>query len=119
MTIRLYLDADAMRRALVEALRMRGIDVDTALDAGKEDDSDEEQLAYAAAQNRVLYSFNIRDFMRLHTAYLAEGKTHAGLILAPQQRYGVGEQMRRLLKLISLKSAEEMRDKVEFLSAWR
>lgn len=57
--------------------------------------------------------------MRLHTAYLAEGKTHAGLILAPQQRYGVGEQMRHLLKLISLKSAAEMRGHVEFLSAWR
>jgi hypothetical protein len=30
----------------------------------------------------------------------------------------VGEQMRRLLKLIATKSAEEMKDKIEFLSAW-
>ncbi|MDQ3684383.1 MAG: DUF5615 family PIN-like protein [Acidobacteriota bacterium] len=103
--------------ALVEALRTRGIDVDTALEAGREDDSDEAQLAYATTQSRALYPFNIRDFMRLHTAYQTEGQTHAGLILAPQQRYSVGEQMRRLLRLVGTISAEEMRDRVEFLSA--
>lgn len=66
----------------------------------------------------MLYSFNIRDFMRLHTAYQTEGQTHAGLILAPQQSYNVGEQMRRLLRLVGAISAEEMRDRIEFLSAW-
>lgn len=56
--------------------------------------------------------------MRLHTASQTEGQTPAGLILAPQQRYSVGEQMRRLLRLVGAISAEEMRDRVEFLSAW-
>lgn len=42
----------------------------------------------------------------------------AGIILANQQQYSVGEQMRRILRLIAAKSAEEMRDWVEFLSAW-
>lgn len=32
--IRLYLEEDSMRRSLVRALRARGIDVITALDAG-------------------------------------------------------------------------------------
>jgi hypothetical protein len=31
----------------------------------------------------------------------------------------VGEQMRRLLRVIALRSAEEMRDGYEFLSAWQ
>ena len=35
-----------------------------------------------------------------------------------QQRYSVGEQMRRLLRLISSLTAEEMRNRIEFLSAW-
>jgi hypothetical protein len=30
----------------------------------------------------------------------------------------VGEQMRRLLRLISSLTAEEMRNRIEFLSAW-
>jgi hypothetical protein len=66
----------------------------------------------------VLYSFNVRDFYRLHTAFLAQGKAHAGIILAPQQCCAVGEQMRRLLRLIAAKSAEDMQNQVEFLSAW-
>lgn len=69
-------------------------------------------------QGRVLYTFNVGDFYRLHTALLKQGKSHAGIILARQQRYPVGEQMRRLLKLIAAKSAEEMKNRVEFLSAW-
>lgn len=50
--------------------------------------------------------------------YLTQGKSHAGIVLAQQQGYSVGEQMRRLLKLIAVKSAEEMRNQIEFLSAW-
>ena len=46
------------------------------------------------------------------------GQSHAGIILAVQQRYSVGEQMRRLLRLTSTLTAEEMRNRVEFLSSW-
>ena len=118
MRTRLYLDEDSMRNALVIALQARGVDVLTALEAGMIERSDEEHLDYATAQSRVLYSFNVGDFYRLHTAYITQGKSHAGIILARQQRYSVGEQMRRLLKLIATKSAEQMKDQVEFLSSW-
>lgn len=118
MTIRLYLEEDSMRHALVRALRARGVDVITALEAGMIEREDRDHLDYATAQGRVLYSFNVGDFYRLHTVYLAEGRSHAGMILARQQRSSVGEQMRRLLKLIATKSAEEMKNRVEFLSAW-
>ena len=107
-----------MDRALVRALRARGVDVTTALDEGMIERSDAEHLDYATAQGRVLYTFNVGDFYRLHTSYLAQGKSHAGIILVRQQRYSVGEQMRRLLKLVAAKSAEEMKDSVEFLHAW-
>lgn len=107
-----------MRSALVRALRARGVDVLTALDAGMIERSDEEHLEYATKEGRVLYSFNVGDFYRLHQEYLARGKSHAGIILARQQRYTAGEQMRRLLKLIATKSAEKMKNQVEFLSTW-
>ncbi|MCP9492999.1 MAG: DUF5615 family PIN-like protein [Pyrinomonadaceae bacterium MAG19_C2-C3] len=116
--IRLYFDADAQKGSLVSALRLRGVDVETANEAGLRDAPDSEQLAHAAARERVLYTFNVRDFIILHHEYLAEGKNHAGIILAHQQRYSVGEQMRRLLRLVQINSAERLRNTIEFLSAW-
>ena len=118
MTIRLYLEEDSMRYALVRALRARGVDVVTALEAGMIGREDRAHLDFATAQGRVLYSFNVGDFYRLHAAYSAEGKSHAGMILARQQHYSAGEQMRRLLKLIDAKSAEGMWNQVEFLGKW-
>ncbi|MGH8058052.1 MAG: DUF5615 family PIN-like protein [Candidatus Entotheonellia bacterium] len=118
MRSRLYFDEDSMHEALVRALRARGVDVVTALEAGTIEREDREHLEYATAQGRVLYSFNVGDFYRLHTAYLAQRQSHAGIVLARQQRYAVGEQLRRLLRLIATRSAEEMRNRVEFLSAW-
>ena len=108
-----------MQSALVRALQARGVDVLTALEAKMIERSDEEHLEYATKEGRVLCSFNVRDFYRPHQEYLTEGKSHRGIILARQQRYLTGEQMRRLLKLIATKSAaEKMKNQVEFLSAW-
>lgn len=107
-----------MDRGLVRALRARGVDVITALDEGMIERSDDEHLEYATTQGRVLFTCNVADFYRLHTSFLTQGKSHVGMILAPQQRYSVGEQMRRLLKLINTKSAEEMKSEVEFLQVW-
>jgi hypothetical protein len=47
--------------------------------------------------------------------YLTEGKSHAGIILASQQRYSIGDQMRQLLELIATKSSAEIHNNVEFL----
>lgn len=118
MIVRLYVDEDALDNDLVSALRARGVDILTAREAGMIEQKDEVHLEYATRQGRVLFSFNVGDFYRLHAAFLTEGKAHAGIVLGLQQRYSVGEQMRRLLKLIAAKSAEEMRNQIEFLSAW-
>lgn len=118
MQLRLYLDEDSSSHALAHNLRLRGIDVLTVLEAGRSGQSDDEQLEFATAQGRVIYSCNKGDFQRLHTTYLSQGRNHAGIILAPQQRYSVGEQARRLLRLIKAKSAAEMQNSLEFLSKW-
>ena len=76
MTIRLYFDEDSMRHALIHALRARGIDVQTALDAAMIERSDEAHLEYATAQGRVLCSFNVADFYRLHTIYMGCNTKH-------------------------------------------
>jgi hypothetical protein len=115
--IRHYFDEDSMQHALVNALRTRGIDVLTALEAQRIERSDEDHLNFATAQGRVLYSFNVGDFHRLYTIYMEQNKSHAGIVLALQQQYGVGEQMRRLLPLIAHLTASDMQNRVEFLSA--
>ena len=64
--VRLYLDEDASDSGLVKALRMRGIDIETADEAGLRQRADAIHLTHAAAQGRVLYTFNRGDFQRLH-----------------------------------------------------
>jgi hypothetical protein len=46
------------------------------------------------------------------------GRTHAGIIVVPQQQYSVGEELRRVMRLISRRPAEQMKDRLEFLSSW-
>jgi hypothetical protein len=116
--IELYIDEDAMHSHLVTALRSRGIPVITVLDSALTEKSDEEQLAFASKRGCVLYTFNISDFHRLHTQWVGTGQEHAGMILAPQQRFSIGEQLRRILRIRAAMSAESMRNHVEFLANW-
>jgi hypothetical protein len=116
--ILLYIDEDSMIQSFVDALRGRDIDVLTVADVGMLHKTDEEQLAWAAERGRVIFSFNVGDFYRLHTERLAQEMSHAGIVLAIQQRYGIGELMRGVLSLIYARSAEEMVGNVEFLSDW-
>ncbi|MGA3239298.1 MAG: DUF5615 family PIN-like protein [Bryobacteraceae bacterium] len=115
---RLYLDEDSMRRSLVFGLRARNVDVLTALEAEMINRSDEDHLAAAAASGRVLYTFNVADYCVLHQAWMSQPRSHAGIVVAPQQRYSTGEELRRLMRLIGSVTAEEMRNRIEFLSAW-
>lgn len=117
MNIRLYFDEDSSRHSLVRELRFRGADVVTAIETGMGQKTDEEQLEWAAASSRVLYSFNRGDFYALHTSWLKAGRSHSGIILS-RQGLSAGEQMRRLLRFMAAKSADEMRNHVEFLSSW-
>jgi len=80
--------------------------------------SDPDHLDYATSLDRVLYSFNIGDYCQIHADYLGIDKPHAGIILASQQRFGIGEQMRRLLRIIAKRSTEEMKNSIEFLGNW-
>jgi predicted nuclease of predicted toxin-antitoxin system len=116
---KLYLDEDVMSGGLVQALRLRGIDVISVRDTQLQGRTDEYQLEYATSVGRVLYSFNVRDFMALHTRFLQEGRSHSGIILAKQEhRFSVGEQMRLILRIMTDLSAEQMQNQVVFLSTW-
>jgi hypothetical protein len=116
--IKIYIDEDAMDSDLVAALRSRGVSVTIAFDAGLVEKPDEEQLAFATKTECVLYTFNVSDFHRLHVQWTDSKREHGGIILAPQQKFSVGEQLRRILRVRGAKSMESMRNGVEFLSNW-
>lgn len=118
MQIKLYLDEDAQAESLIKSIRRHNIDVLTTNEANMEGSSDEEQLDFANTQNRTIYTFNVKDFLVLHYAYLNNKKEHSGIILGEQGRFGTGEQLRRLLRIIAEKTAEEMKNELEFLSNW-
>ena len=116
-TIGFYLDEDATSNRLLQALRNRGANVMSAIEADMLAQPDEKQLEWALEHGRVIYSFNVRDFYRIHSEWLACGKSHTGIVLGKQSD-SVGNQMRGLLQLATAKSAEEMIDRLEFLGKW-
>lgn len=114
----LYLDEDTIRSALVKALQNANLDVVTVADAVMLGASDEKQLIWSTEHKRVIYSFNIGDFCKLHRDYMVRGKTHTGIILAQQRKYSIGQQLKGLLKLVAALSAEEMVNKLVFLNSY-
>jgi hypothetical protein len=76
------------------------------------------EIYWCAKNEWMLVTHNISDFWGLHTDLLAGGDGHSGLVLIRQQTLGIGEKLRRLLKLSAALSAEEMKDRAEFLSNW-
>ena len=77
---------------VVEALRALGHDVLTSMDAGQAHQSipDEQVLAFATTQGRILLTLNRRDFIRLHQS----NPIHAGLIVCTQDPDAVGQANR-------------------------
>ena len=111
----LYVDEDAGEHAVVQALRVRSIDVLTTLEADRLGCDDYSQLEFASRVERAIYTLNVGDFVKLHHDFLTQSQTHAGIIVIPDQRYSIGEKVRRLASFISRTSAEAMINRLEFL----
>jgi predicted nuclease of predicted toxin-antitoxin system len=104
----LQFDRHIMARLAVD-LRGRGFDVLRTEEAGKDTVPDEEQLAFATAENRALLTFNIRDFGPLHEHWQVAGRPHAGIIVSQQlgsRQYGL--LLQRMLRFLDHFTAEEM-----------
>jgi hypothetical protein len=113
--VRVYTDEDAGETAVVRGLCARGLDVLTTIEAQQCGATDRDQLAFAVQQGRSIYTFNVRDFARLHHEYLSRAITHTGIIVLPDQRCSIGEKVRRLARFSSNITAEEMVNRIEYL----
>ncbi|MCD6170333.1 MAG: DUF5615 family PIN-like protein [Candidatus Latescibacteria bacterium] len=110
MKIKLYLDEN-IQIALADALRRNGVDALTAEEAGKRSVPDPKHLEYATREERTIFTYNPGHFAKLHSMCDAEGRTHCGIIVSTQ--LSIGEALRRILKLLSQLTAEDMVKRLE------
>jgi hypothetical protein len=77
--LRLLLDAHVSARRIARALRDDGHDVRAADEERTLDGwEDERLLALAAEEQRIMVTFNARDFARIAREWAGEGRHHAG-----------------------------------------
>lgn len=106
--VRYYTDEN-VSRAIVRGLRQRGVNVISVSEANNLSLTDEEHLAFARGERRVVVTQD-NDFLRLASS----GKAHAGIVYAPQQR-PIGEIIQGLVLIYLVLEAEEMMGNVEYL----
>ena len=113
---KLHLDADASIKALHAALVARGHDVTrTPTEWIARDADDETQLLAATAQGRIIFTFNVRDFIALARRY----PRHGGIVLAAQSKWTLPELIEALDRMLSETEAEEWIGQVRWLNDWR
>lgn len=105
---RLHLDENCDPR-IARGLRSRGIDVTTTQEVGLRGVSDEEQLEYALASSRVIYTSDA-DFARLH----ASGAQHLGIIYNSRPR-SIGEIIAGIVLICQVYDQDEMIGQFEYL----
>jgi predicted nuclease of predicted toxin-antitoxin system len=111
--IQLYLDEDVFK-GLAQALRLRGYNAVSVHAIGRQGISDSEHLDRATAEGKALFTFNAPDFLALHIEYVAQGKSHSGIIASKQ--IPIGEAVRRLSRLLNTVTAEEMHNQFWWLA---
>ncbi len=79
--------------------------------------SDAKQLAYAVSRRYTILTYNIRDYVDLARYYAENGLDHFGIIVSAQLDFK--ELFRRALRLLSTYTAEDMKNRFEWLSNFR
>ena len=75
---------------------------------------DEEQLNFATNNGRVLFTYNVGDFIKLHSKFIKQGRDHKGIIVSKQLT--ISQALKGLLSLVNTLPADEMVNRLEFLS---
>lgn len=78
-----YLLDENLSTAIAIAARRRGLDVVSSHEVGLDGKSDEEQLRWAAADDRALVTRDRRDLSVIAAEFFARGESHRGIVLLP------------------------------------
>ncbi len=112
------MDQDSANALVVQRLRLAGFDILTSLEAGRERASDTEQLEFATAERRAIYTANRRDFAQLHRDWMTAGRDHAGIVTRSRQQLSVGDQVRGLTRICRRYEPNTAINAFEYLEAW-
>ncbi len=107
--LRFHLD-EHVPHAVANGLRRRKIDVTTSTDAGLIQATDEEHLAFALRESRVIFT-NDREFLRL----AASGRPHAGLVYCPPANSDIGDVIRFRALMDACLSPEDVTNQIEYV----
>ncbi len=116
--MKFYLDED-MSQAAAEALRSQSIEALSCHEAGNDGLTDNEQLAFAAAQGYMIVSYNRNDFLALGARWFSESKAFPGITILLEKRFprrDIGRQVKGLVHF-ALNSPATVENAVVFLSA--
>jgi len=100
----------------VIGLRSSGFDAISTPEAKRLGETDDSQLAWATSEDRVLVTFNVGHFAKLHGDLMEQGQNHAGIVVSSQRPSG--DLLRRLLHLANTVDRDAMRNRLEFLGDW-
>jgi hypothetical protein len=115
-TIRLYLDED-VRPLLARARRGRKFDAISAVELDRIQVPDADHFEFAAGEGRAFLTFDIRDFVLLARTAITMGRRFSGLVVSDQIDFRI--LLRRVLRLLGSRSAEEIADTIVWLSDFR
>ncbi len=107
--VRFYLDEN-VQAVIADQLKRRGIEVVTALSLEKLGDEDINHLARAADMGYVLCTHDT-DYYQLAMA----GIEHTGIIIGQAEKHTIGDWVNGLTLVHGIYTAEEMKNRVEFL----
>jgi predicted nuclease of predicted toxin-antitoxin system len=106
--LRVYLDED-VDVLLAPLLAAHGMDCVTAVVSGNLGRPDEEQLAFAAQESRVIITHNRTDFENLAIDWWGQQRQHAGIVMAIR-RASPYELLRHVLPVLRLFDQAGWRD---------
>lgn len=113
--LKLHLDMDASRKDLYKALLEKGYDVTRTPNKDlSEDASDEMQLMWATSHQRVIFTFNIKDYIFLSKKH----PFHGGILLANQSKTTIQQLIRVLSKIVAETSNENWVGQVRWIKDW-
>jgi len=113
--IKVYLDED-VHTYIAQALRLRGWEVLTTEEAEQRGADDPDQILFATRQGYTILTYNINDYPRLHYEIVNRGEAHAGIIVGTRE--DPRRNIRALLNLLSLLSAEAIKGQLVYLNNW-
>lgn len=111
--LKIYTDENVDVR-VAEGLRKRGIKAFSAVEKGLMGVSDMEHFRYASEIQAVIFTHD-HHFLQIANTLTTEGKEHWGVIYVEMNRLSIGECIKGLALYADILSAEEMKNKIEFL----